>query len=179
MLHLLPRQTPSLEQMLEDLGNPHPRKLAKALGVCERTAWRWRKEGVAPRTAMLALYWITQWGQNQVHTEAHNEAKLFRGYVNCLKEENVKLRAQLAQLGRIGDFGAANDPTPGAATRGVAPPAPQPLSFSAFERAFERTFSADQPRSKPGSTTRQTASSTNQLPSLPAWLRAQQRRKAA
>lgn len=178
MLHLLPRHTPSLELMLEDLGNPHPRKLAKALGVSERTVRKWRAQEYAPRPAMLAIYWITRWGQNRVHTEAHNEAQLFRGYVNCVKEENEKLRAQLQQLGRIGDFGSANDPSPEVTGAFAAPADAQPLTFRSFEGAFERVFSADRLPAKPSSTGKPKASSTKQPPRLAAWLRTQPLRKA-
>lgn len=119
MLNRLPKQMPSLEMMLADIGNPRPDQLAKALGVSVKTIYRWKQEEEAPRVAMLALFFVTQWGRGQVHCDAHNDAlqqaQIAACYRSQLKEMQAQLKetqAQLVHLGRIGDFGAANDPSP-------------------------------------------------------------------
>ena len=115
-----PTQMPPLEMMMADIGNPTAHELARALGVTTRTVERWRSAGHAPRAAMLAIFWLTRWGMNAVHCEAHNAAVLHAGMSACLKRETEglsaeieTLNAQLARLGRIADFGSANDPAPG------------------------------------------------------------------
>lgn len=110
MLHHLPKQLPPIELMLEDLGSPTAKQLAKALGVCERTARRY-KRGEASRTAQLALFWLTQWGQSQLNTRALNEVALYRGYCEALKSDNERLKAEMDRLATLGEFGAANDPS--------------------------------------------------------------------
>ena len=122
MLNRLPRPTqlPPLGWMLDDIGNPSARELARALDVTPRTVERWRSAGHAPRAAMLAIFWLTRWGMSAVHCEAHNAAVLHAGMSACLKRETERLSAEvqtlnakLARLGRIADFGSANDPAPG------------------------------------------------------------------
>lgn len=120
MLLALHRQhTPDLPTMLADLGNPNVRQLGRALGVSPTTAARWIKAGHAPRPAMLALFWLTRWGVSQIHCQAHNDAlqqaQIAANYLSQLKEAGAQLmvaQAKLDHLGRIGDFGAANDPMP-------------------------------------------------------------------
>lgn len=129
MLCLIPKSIPSLAIMLDDIGcgsSRSTKELAKALGVCERTLRGWRDQGRAPRTAMLAIFWLTSWGQSAVNCKAHNDARMFAGYVGSLKSEVADLKAQLAKLAELGDFGSANDPAPGVA--GPGPQAPE-LSF--------------------------------------------------
>lgn len=111
MLHRLPRQLPSLSAMLDDLANPPARAVARALGVTERTLRRWRADDQAPRAVMLALYWLTRWGQSEAHTEAHNAAVLHAGYARALRDEVARLSAELARVLALRDCGAANAPS--------------------------------------------------------------------
>jgi hypothetical protein len=122
MLELLPKTIPPLPILLDDCGAPSAKKLAKALGVTERTVSRWLARGHAPRAAMLAIFWVTRWGQSNVHCKAHNDAVLYAGYVSCLTAEVAKLRRQLELVGQLGDFGAANDPVPGVSGPGPSAP---------------------------------------------------------
>jgi len=108
-----PTQMPSLSVMIYDIGNPTPRQLAKALSVTERTVCRWIQLGRAPRSVELSLYWLTGWGQRAVHCEAHNSAVMHAGMARCLREQIEHMKAKLEHLGRIADFGAANDPADG------------------------------------------------------------------
>lgn len=120
MLNRLPRQMPPLAAMLEDIGNPKPPQLARALGVSTRTVQRWLSDEQAPRTAMLAIFWLTRWGRSQVNCEAVNEAAMFAGLVSSLQRRVEDLQRQVDHLRRIGDFGAANDPAP-PASRSIPP----------------------------------------------------------
>jgi hypothetical protein len=112
MLHLLPKKTPPLNMLLENIGNPSAKRIAKALKVSERTVRRWLAAGIAPHTAMLSLFWISRWGWSDVNAEAVWVADLHMGMAKAYKRERDQLREQLSQLGRIGEFGSANDPAP-------------------------------------------------------------------
>ena len=127
MLNRLPTPTrlPGLNTMLDDIGRPHPTKVAKALGVSVRSVHRWIKLDRAPRPVELALYWLTSNGHHAVHCEAHNDAVMHAAMARCLREQIVRLEAQLEHLGRIGDFGAANDPADSVASPRPAPAEPQ------------------------------------------------------
>ena len=94
-----PRQVPPWQVILEDLGNPHPTRIAKVLGVSVRTVYRWQSIGDAPRTACLALFWLTQWGRSQVHAQAVNDATNAIGYAKSLERELKAARLQLAGPG--------------------------------------------------------------------------------
>nr|WP_316641757.1 hypothetical protein [uncultured Roseateles sp.] len=101
-LSKLPRNLPSLDLMLADIGRPSARQLAKALGVSPRTVSRWLATGNASKTAMLALFWMTQWGTSLVHTDAHNGAVLQAALAASLTREigDMKARhaAEIAEL---------------------------------------------------------------------------------
>lgn len=123
MLNRFPSATPSLEDMLHDIGNPKPDEVAKALRVSTRTVRRWRADGNAPRPVMLAIFWLTRWGMSLIECEAINLAQLHIGLQRCTREQLEQARAahvaavtelemRLELLVRIGDFGAANDPAP-------------------------------------------------------------------
>ena len=60
--------------MLHDLGNPHPARIAKVLGVSVRTVYRWKLEAQmecrpSAKAAALALFWLTRWGQGHPPTD--------------------------------------------------------------------------------------------------------------
>lgn len=110
MLNRLPHSFPPLSMMLHDIGNPKPQELAKAFTVSVRTVQRWLKAEWAPLPIMMAIYWITQWGQSSVNADAHNAAVMHANMARALRDEIATLKATLMRLGRIADFGAANDP---------------------------------------------------------------------
>lgn len=112
MLHRIPRHIPQLSMMLADLGSPSAVQIAKALGVDKGTAYRWIRNDKAPYPVLLALFWLTRWGVSQVHCEAHNDALRQAQLAACYRAQLEDALAKLDHLGRIGDFGAANDPTP-------------------------------------------------------------------
>lgn len=111
MLNRLPRQLPPLSLMLSDLGNPSHDDLARALGVTARTVRRWVADDDAPRPALLALYWLTRWGQSAVDAEAYNAMRMHAGLADARGREIERLRAELARLAALADYGSANAPT--------------------------------------------------------------------
>lgn len=102
--------TPPLSYMLDDLLTRDPQVIAKHLGISPKTLARWQASDTAPRAAMLALFYETQWGANLIATTAHNGEMYARQEANGLKRENAMLRARIARLESIGNFGAANAP---------------------------------------------------------------------
>jgi hypothetical protein len=106
-----PRQLPPLEVLLRDLGSPPAGLTARALGVSERTVYGWQATGEAPRPAALALFWETSWGRSVANAESVNGERWARGQVNALEREAATLRARVAYLERVGQFGCSNAPS--------------------------------------------------------------------
>jgi hypothetical protein len=103
-----PRSLPIWETILEDLGHPPPRRIARALGVSQTTVYRWNAAGNAPRMAQLSLFWLTSWGRASVHAQAVNDARMACGYVECLRADVRRLEDQVQHLLALG-HGSAND----------------------------------------------------------------------
>lgn len=114
MLRRLPKAPPPLSLMLADIGSPVPEALASAFRVTAATARRWIQEDQAPLPVQLALFWLTRWGTSEIDAYAHNDAVLAGREAIRLRGEVEALRAQLDSVGRIADFGSANDPLPDA-----------------------------------------------------------------
>lgn len=110
-MFMAPRQLPTLEAMVRDIGQPPAELVAVALGVSVRTVYAWMAAGEAPRPAALALFWETQWGRSVASSYAVNGERWARGRAQALERENATLEARVAYLERVGDFGAANAPT--------------------------------------------------------------------
>ena len=147
MLNRMPTKLPTLKEMMQDCCNATPHQLAKALGVDERTVWRWLKEDSAPRPALLALFWLTRWGMSVTNAEVHNLASLHMGLSRSLRSEldqaqqQIKaLQGQIQHLGRLGDFGSANDPALG--VTGPGPVDSMRLTFASFEQECTPAISA-------------------------------------
>lgn len=126
LLIFLPTNTLPLRVLLEDIGSPSAEALGEALGVHRRTVERWLREGSAPRTALLALYYVTRWGRADVHMQAENDARAQAALAFHLKTQLDEARAQLARIGQIGEFGSANDPAKDVPTTPATPPASGP-----------------------------------------------------
>ena len=140
--------------MLDDIFSPKPRELARVFRVSERTVKRWIREEQAPMPVLMSLFWLTSWGQDQVHTHAHNGAILQAAIADNLRRELVDvkdklgreldgLNEKLARLGQIADFGSANDPA-----EGVALPAPPPCLSPSPELAAVNSSESVQPAAR-------------------------------
>ena len=108
-----PRQVPDWRLLMDDLCQPPPARVARALGLGLRTVQRYNRTGAAPRVVCLAVFWLTSWGRNAVHTQAHNDAALLAGYVGSLRRELDDLRGQLGgrdvfEAAAIGTNGGAH-----------------------------------------------------------------------
>lgn len=106
----LANHTPPLSWMLDDLTTQDAAKISKHLGISIKTLERWKTSDSAPRAAMLAIFFETQWGKSLVHTTAHNGEMYAKAHVQGLERENAMLRDRIARLESIGDFGSANEP---------------------------------------------------------------------
>ncbi len=104
MLNRLPRSTPPLSMMLDDIGRPKTQAVARALGVSPSTARRWIAADHAPRTVLISLFWLTSWGRSAVDSEAHNAAVLHATHSAVLRHELRRLSAPLVTR----DDGPAN-----------------------------------------------------------------------
>lgn len=124
-LHKAPTHTPTLGLMLDDLGRPHPKKIAKVLGVHERTVRSWIKADCAPRPVLLSLFWLTRWGFSHVDAELHNTAMVHMGHAKALESEVKALKHELARVLSLATFDTANAPTMVDVPRLEAPPAPR------------------------------------------------------
>lgn len=113
MLNRLPRHMPPLQVMLDDIGNPSVKEIARALKVHESTVRRWLRDDYAPHPVMLSVFWITRWGLSAVDCEAHNAAVMSAGIARSRKEQIESLEVRIRRLGQIATFGSANDPEPG------------------------------------------------------------------
>lgn len=102
---------PTFGAMVSDLGNPSAHVLARVLGVSPSTVYRWAAADTAPRSAMLALFWLTSWGQSELDCDLHNRASTYTAHIESVKRENDALRRELARVLAAGDFGSANRPT--------------------------------------------------------------------
>jgi hypothetical protein len=105
-----PKDLPIWHAILEDLGHPPASALAKVLGVGARTVYRWNQDGAAPRSACLALFWLTRWGRSMVDCQATNDAILAGTLARSLAEDVKRLEVQLAHVLALNETGAANSP---------------------------------------------------------------------
>lgn len=104
-----PTQTPHFSALLDSL--PASRKdVARYLGVSLRTLQRWEAAAAAPRVVMLALFWESKWGIDWFDCNQINTERLLRGSIDALQRQESALRARIARLEALGDFGSANAP---------------------------------------------------------------------
>jgi hypothetical protein len=99
-IHQAPRDLPVWQLIMDDLSHPPVARIAKTLGVSERTVYRWARDESAPRMACMALFWLTTWGQSKVATQAANDAKVYFGLARCLGEEQARLQSLLSDAKR-------------------------------------------------------------------------------
>lgn len=116
-LHHLPRYVPALSTLLDDLGRPAPLAWALALGISERTAWRWQTADAAPLAARLALYWVTHRGWSEHRAEGQFALDTMHALCDAYRRQIAALQGQSDRLQRLGHFGSANDPVAGHISR--------------------------------------------------------------
>lgn len=92
-----------------DLGHPPAPRVARVLGISERSVYRFNRDGHAPRVASLALFWLTRWGRSSVSAQATNDAIQACGYVAALRDQVQRLEGRVAHLVSLANSGAAND----------------------------------------------------------------------
>lgn len=102
--------TPPLSVLLDDLLTRDPATIAGHLGISPATLRRYQQADQAPRAVLLALFYESRWGYSLMETTAHNGRQIERQHRQALERENAGLRARIARLEAIGDFGAANAP---------------------------------------------------------------------
>lgn len=94
MLHLIPSWLPQFDDLVADIGRPHPVSLAQKLDISERTIYRYMSQpDSVPRPVLLSLYWLSRWGLSSLDAELHNRAQVHYGLSQALKRENAALRA--------------------------------------------------------------------------------------
>lgn len=96
--------------MVDSVGSPPAAELGKWLGVSERTIWNYHRAGQAPRAVMLALFWLTPWGDSALNTDRENEVKVLQSLTVAQGHELSTLRLRIARLEAIGQFDTANQP---------------------------------------------------------------------
>ncbi len=105
-----PAALPYWQTIWDDLGRPPGRRIARVLGISERTVYRYHQAGHAPRVVLLALFWLTRWGRSAVHVQATNDALMAVSLVRGLESDLKRLSAQVSHLERLGGYGTANEP---------------------------------------------------------------------
>lgn len=59
---------------------------------------------------MIALFWVTSWGQARVHVDAHNDARMAYQTAQVLRREAETLRVMVRELAQHRHDPCANDP---------------------------------------------------------------------
>lgn len=67
-------------------------KVSAFLHVSENTVKRWVKKGTAPRAAVLALFWETNYGRSQLFTSQVNEIRMMSGQINLLEKQYIRAK---------------------------------------------------------------------------------------
>lgn len=114
-----PAALPYWQTIWDDLGRPPAKRIARVLGIGERSVYRYHRNGHAPRVVLLALFWLTRWGRSAVHTQATNDALMAVSLVRGLERRIGELSAQVSHLERLGGHGTANEPLIDGTPRGL------------------------------------------------------------
>ncbi len=86
-----------------------PKTVSEYLRVSERTVYSWLSTGQAPRAAVLALFWESQYGRSQIFTDQVNEIRLLYRQVCLLREQFQRAKDIITGL-RAMHAGSANEP---------------------------------------------------------------------
>lgn len=105
-----------------------PSDLARHLGVSVRSVYGWQAAGTAPRPVELALFWETSFGRSTAECDAWNAVQTYKSLSESLRLEVENLRARVARLERIGNFGSSNEPDYQTFTQATEKPTSIPLT---------------------------------------------------
>lgn len=111
MLNRLPSGTGSFRELAEDIGlKPSDNKrIARALDVSERTVRRWWTSE-APKTACLALWWLSREGHSVWDCEMHERTRMAHQTNEALWAEVRRLRRLEHRTGDLRPVGQAYGP---------------------------------------------------------------------
>lgn len=99
---------PNLFQLfVDDFGGI--KAAAQYLHESPRTVKRWIEKEQVPRSAVLALYWESRYGESQSNCDLVNEIRLYYGSVCTLTTQLNEANATIRALQRM-DYGTANQP---------------------------------------------------------------------
>lgn len=96
-----------LHLFIQELGGP--KTVAKYLDINERTVYAWMAKGFAPRSAVLALFWESQYGHSLLSTTLRNEVSLLHGQLRVFASQYQRAKDMVTGL-RALHSGAANEP---------------------------------------------------------------------
>jgi len=101
---------PSYPHLLDVLGRPSPREVARYTGVTPRTVERWNAAEVAPKSAMVAMFWLSCYGRSQLECDLVNELRVSQFLTNSLRDDLQQMRVRVAWLEKNGRFDSSNQP---------------------------------------------------------------------
>lgn len=95
-----------------------PARVAELLHETEETVRSWmvaaeqppKDAAKVPRSAVLALYWETQYGRGQTSADLLNEIQLLRLHIKIVEANYKKAQEMVAALKSMGTGGSANEP---------------------------------------------------------------------
>lgn len=111
MLNRLPSDPASFRELAKDLGltTTDTRRIARALDVSERTVRRWWASD-APRSARLALWWLSRAGHSAWDCEMHNRTMLALEMNRSLWSTVRRLETQASRADDLRPVGRAYGP---------------------------------------------------------------------
>lgn len=129
MLNRLPAWLPTWRELERDLGTPSAEAIGQALDVSASTVRRWRRTE-APRTARLALWWLTRWGHSAWDCEMAERTRLALHLVDALQRDMALMARTttepIHQVSPRNRSTAANEPSARALRAAPWGPAPAP-----------------------------------------------------
>lgn len=88
---------PHLHTLLNDIHGDID-QIARHLGISSSTLHKYRAQGQAPRSVMLALFWESTWGRMTADAVAFNHAAAHAALAESLKRQNKRLMEQIELL---------------------------------------------------------------------------------
>lgn len=109
---------PNLFKIFADEVGGGPARIAELLHETEETVKSWmvsaeqppKDAAKVPRSAVLALYWETQYGRGEMHADLINEIQLLHLHIKTLEAKYKKAKEMAEALKSMGTGGSANEP---------------------------------------------------------------------